>query len=116
MSELQTAAVDSTRPAAAAALPLALVADPNAASRSWRADQLEERGFRVVLARTPFEAIVKASCLLPHLILLDASFGREAANETAELLKTCPSTSHIPVVRLPAGRRVPTRVLGLARC
>ena len=59
---------------------------------------------------------MKASCLLPHLILLDASFGREAANETAELLKTCPSTSHIPVVRLPAGRRVPTRVLGLARC
>ena len=115
VSELQTAAVDSTHSAVAAPLPLALVADPNAASRSWRADQLEERGFRVVLARTPFEAIVKASCLLPRLILLDTSFGRAAADETAELLKTCPSTAHIPVVRLPVGRRVPKRVLGMAR-
>jgi CheY-like chemotaxis protein len=118
MSELQTATVETTdlAPASAIALPLALVADPDAASRARRADQLQERGFRVVLARTPFEAIVKASCLLPDLILLASSFGRNIAAETAELLTGCPATSHIPIVRLATGRRVPSRVLTLARC
>jgi CheY-like chemotaxis protein len=116
MSELQTATVESTRPRTVEAVPLALVADPDALSRARRADQLESRGFRVVLARTTFEAIVKASCLLPDLILLASSLGRQAADETTELLKTCPATAHIPIVRLSPGRRVPARVLGLARC
>ena len=116
MSELQTATVDSTSAAAAIALPLVLLADADAASRARRADQLQERGLRVAVARTPFEAIVKASCLLPDVILMGSSLGRDAAAETAELLTTCPSTSHIPIVRLAAGRRVPARVLALARC
>ena len=118
MSELQTATVVSTDPAPADALvqPLALVADPDAASRARRADQLQGRGFRVALARTPFEAIVKASCLLPDLILLASSFGREVAAETADLLTGCPATSHIPIVRVSRGRQVPSRVFSLARC
>lgn len=115
MSEMQTATVDSTRsdPAAAIAFPLVLVADPNAASRARRADQLQGRGFRVALARTPFEAIVKASCLLPDLILLGSAFPDD---ETADLLTTCPSTAHIPIVRLAPRRRVPARVFALAHC
>jgi CheY-like chemotaxis protein len=116
MLELQTATVDSTGAAASLDLPLVLVADADTALRARRAGQLQDHGLRVALARTSFETIVKASCLLPDLILLGSSLGREAAAATAELLSTCPSTAHIPIVRLPAGRRVPSRVFALARC
>lgn len=117
MSELQTVALENTAiPSAAAviALPLVLVADADPKSRVRRTRQLEDRGFRVALARTPFEAIVKASCRLPDLILVDGSLGDAGADETTELLSTCPATAHIPIVRLTAGRRVPVRVLAAA--
>ena len=118
MSELQTATVDSTRPTLATdvALPLVLLADPHPPSRVRRADQLRTRGFRVVVSRTSFETIVKASCLLPDLIVIDASLGEGGCADTVELLARCPSTAHIPVVRLTAGRRVPPRVFTFARC
>jgi CheY-like chemotaxis protein len=117
MSELQTltaqdAAVPST--AASIALPLVLIADADPRSRLRRARQMEDRGFRVSVARTPFEAIVKASCNLPDLILVDASLGDDGAQETSELLSTCPATAHIPIVRLAPGRRLPSRVLAAA--
>ena len=116
MSELQTATGNSTpHGAATIALPLALIADPDAESRARRAAQLRGRGFRVTVACTPFEAIVKASCQLPDLILVDSSLGSDAADETAELLATCPVTAHIPIVRLTAGRRLPPRVFARAR-
>jgi CheY-like chemotaxis protein len=118
MSELQTVESETTRiPSAAAsiALPLVLVADANATSRQRRARQLEGRGFRVAVARTPFEAIVKASCHLPDLILLDNSLGATGAEEATELLSTCPATAHIPIVHLTAGRRLPARVVAARR-
>ena len=62
-----------------------------------------------------FEAIVKASCQLPDLILVDSSLGSDAAEETAELLSTCPATAHIPIIRLASGRRLPARVFAAAR-
>jgi CheY-like chemotaxis protein len=89
------------------ALPLVLVADADATSCARRTRQLEARGFRVALARTPFEAIVKASCHLPDLILMDVSLGEDGADGAAELLSTCPATAHIPIVRLRGGRRLP---------
>jgi CheY-like chemotaxis protein len=88
-----------------------LVADANAESRAAREADLRTRGFRVSVARTGFEAIVKACCHLPDLILLDPSLGELDAVTTMQLLTTCPATSHIPVVRLTEGRRVPTRAL-----
>jgi len=105
MSELETATIG---------LPLVLIADADAGSRRKRTEQLGRRGFRVAVARTPFETIVKASCHLPDLILLDASLGAEGARETTELLSTCPATAHIPIVQLTPGRRLPTRVLAYA--
>src|ERR1041384_3065807 len=83
-------------------LPLVLVADADSESRARRTQQLEARGFRVAVARTPFETIVKASCHLPDLILVAASLGQDGADEAAELLSTCPATAHIPIVRLRA--------------
>ena len=114
MSDLQTAATESTGVASTAAtiaLPLVLVADADGTSRARRADELRDRGFRVAVARTPFEAIVKASCHLPNLILLDASLGAEEVDLTSQLLATCPTTAHFPVVRLTPRRRVPRAML-----
>ena len=113
MSELQTRAAEITpigSPADSMELPLVLIADANPRSRERRAEQLELRGFRVSVARTAFEAIVKASCHLPDLILVDGSLGASGAKETMELLASCPATAHIPIVRLTPGRRLPSRV------
>lgn len=92
-----------------------LVADANAESRALREQQLLAAGLRVSVARTAFEAIVKASCLLPDLILLDGSLSDIDSTETGQLLTLCPVTSHIPVVRLMSGRRVPQRIVTSAR-
>jgi CheY-like chemotaxis protein len=88
-----------------------LIADGNATSRELREAQLRSAGFRVSVARTGFEAIVKASCHLPDVVLLDNSLGDLLAAETGRLLTTCPVTSHIPVVCLKRGARLPQRVL-----
>lgn len=104
MSELQTATPGQD------VIPFVLIADANPDSCARRLRQLEARGFRVAIARTPFEAIVKASCHLPDLILVDASL-EDGADEATDLLSTCPATAHIPIVRLRGGRRLPRRVV-----
>jgi CheY-like chemotaxis protein len=117
MSELQTATAESSSDSSSAeslALPLVLVADADPDSRLRRTRQLQNRGFRVSVARTAFEAIVKACCNLPDLILVDTSLGDTDARETRELLSTCPVTAHIPIVRLTPGRRLPSRVFAVA--
>ena len=92
-----------------------LLADGDDVSRHCREGQLRTAGFRVTAARTAFEAIVKASCHVPDVILLDESLGDIAAGETRRLITTCPATSHIPVVRLVPGRPLPRRVLTIVR-
>jgi CheY-like chemotaxis protein len=115
MSELQTTAPELATTLSSAAtplaLPLVLVADADGDSRVRRARQLQSRGFRVSIARTAFETIVKASCHVPNLILVDASLGDSDVQETMHLLAMCPATAHIPVVRLTPGRRIPARLL-----
>ena len=93
--------------------PHVLIADRNPASRAAREQQLRGSGFRVSVARTGFEAIVKASCQVPDLILLDESLeqGDIEAAEVSRLLTTCPVTSHIPIVRLSRRNRMPQRLL-----
>lgn len=116
MSELQTVTTEVTEvrsTAAPIALPLVLIADADAGSRLRRARQMVRRGFRVAVARTAFEAIVKASCHLPALILVDGSLA-DGAQDTSDLLSTCPATAHIPIVRLAPGARLPRRVLAAA--
>ena len=115
LSELQTATGDSTTPVTALALPLVLLADPDAMSSARRSGELRDRGVRVAVARTPFEAIVKASCHLPDLILVDASLDSGGVEDTIQLLSTCPATAHIPIVRVATGHRLPASALGLTR-
>jgi CheY-like chemotaxis protein len=92
-----------------------LVADGNDGSRERRRLQLESAGYRVSLARTGFEAIVKATCHVPDLILIDESISDIEADETGRMIRTCPVTAHIPIVRMARGRRVPARVFARAR-
>ncbi len=95
--------------------PLVLIADADATSRDARENQLRLAGFRVAVARTGFEAIVKASCQMPDIILLDGSLSDIKATEIGRLLTTCPVTAHIPVVRLLHGRGLPQRTLSRLR-
>jgi CheY-like chemotaxis protein len=88
----------------------ALLADAEAPNLKDRVAELAAAGFRVSLARTAFEAIVKASCQVPDLILLGGLPDMDAA-ETTQLLTTCPVTAHIPIIHLAPGRRVPSRAL-----
>ncbi|HVL69259.1 MAG TPA: hypothetical protein VM364_18520 [Vicinamibacterales bacterium] len=87
-----------------------LVADGNAESRERRILELRAAGFRVSAARTGFEAIVKATCHVPDLILIDDTLPDLEAAETGRLITTCPVTAHIPVVRVATGRRLPRRL------
>jgi CheY-like chemotaxis protein len=88
-----------------------LLASADAEASSTRARELGERGVRVHVARTGFEAIVKATCHLPRVVLLDDSLGAEAVAETTRLLAGCPMTAHIPVMRVTPRRGVPARLL-----
>jgi CheY-like chemotaxis protein len=103
------------QPATGSPAPHVLVAGGDERSQRVRHAQLSAAGLRVSTARTGFEAIVKASCHLPDLILLDDSLADIDSAETGRLLTTCPATAHIPVVRLVPGRRVPTRALARFR-
>ena len=116
MSELATdprsAVRRSTASADAAPSTLhVLIAGGDDGTRDARVHQLRLAGVRVSVARTGFEAIVKASCLVPDMILLDDSLADIDATETGRLLTTCPVTSHIPVARLLHGRALPQRML-----
>lgn len=117
MSESQTPARRPVRPAISSstsgAAPHVLIADANVESRTLREAQMHAAGFRVSVARTGFETIVKASCQVPDMILLDDSLadGEIDTAEISRLLTTCPVTAHIPVLRLTSGRRLPQRLL-----
>lgn len=91
-----------------------LLADGDQATRDRRGAQLRAAGFRVSIARTGFEAIVKASCQIPDIILVGGLADIEAA-ETSRLLLTCPVTAHIPVIQLAANCAVPDRTLARLR-
>jgi DNA-binding response OmpR family regulator len=121
MSQMPTSARVATstitpRTSGAGHTPHVLIADADPASRQEREQHLKAAGARVVMARTGFEAIVKASCQMPDLIVLDESLGEVEVAETARLLTICPVTAHTPVLCLRARRKVPLRVLaGLRR-
>src|SRR5687767_10483588 len=121
MSQLPTIAraavgMSTTRLSRGGHTPHVLVADADPMSRQEREQHLRNAGARVLTARTGFEAIVKASCQMPDLIVLDESLGELEVAETARLLTICPVTAQTPVLCLRARRRVPLRVLsGLRR-
>ena len=92
-----------------------LIADPDRTSRAIREQQLLAAGHRVSVARTAFEALVKATCQVPDMILLDPALPGLAIVDTARFLSACPVTAHIPVVRVARGRAVSQRILTALR-
>ena len=96
-------------------MPRVLIADADPASLLDREQHLRAAGAGVLTARTGFEAIVKASCQLPDLIVLDESLGDLEVAETARLLTCCPVTAQTPVLCLRTGRKVPVRLLASLR-
>jgi len=114
VSQMQTEPHRAARTSTArleALAPLVLIADGDRTSREIREGQLRAAGLRVSVASTGFEAIVKASCLLPDVILLADSLNDIEAMETGRLLATCPVTSHIPIVRPLRAGKLPQRML-----
>ena len=92
-----------------------LLADGDPASRERRESQLRAAGCEVSVARTGFEAIVKASCQIPDLILIDETLPDLDAAETGRLIMTCPVTAHIPIVPLEHEGRLPQQVFAHLR-
>lgn len=120
MSQLPTIVRDSVGQSTARVspgghTPHVLIADADPTSRQEREQHLHAAGARVLTARTGFEAIVKASCQMPDLIVLDESLGDVEVAETARLLTTCPVTAQTPVLCLRTRRRVPLRLIASLR-
>lgn len=90
-----------------------LIVDGNTASREDRLAELRASGLKVSSARTGFEAIVKASCQVPDVILIDESLPDMEAAEAGRLITTCPVTAHIPVIPLDGGGSLPPRLIAV---
>lgn len=78
--------------------PLVLVVDDYQDAREMYAEYLKASGFRVVEARTGFEAVAKARELLPDCILMDLSLPGIDGWEATRQLKADKQTTQIPVV------------------
>ena len=108
--------ISTSRSTSRGRTPHVLLADADPRSRQDREQHLRTAGAHVLTARTGFEAIVKASCQMPDLIVLDESLGDVEVAETARMLMICPVTALTPVLCLRTRRRIPLRVLaGLRR-
>jgi two-component system, cell cycle response regulator DivK len=82
--------------------PLVLVVDDMEDGREICAEYLAFRRYRVATACDGFEALAKASELLPDIILMDLSLPGIDGWEATRRLKQDESTRHIPVVALTA--------------
>src|SRR5437764_1433983 len=83
--------------------PLVLIVEDHEHTRDMYSHYLRHVGMRVETAVTGEEAIVKARCFLPDVIVMDMSLpspieGDDAARE----LKADPDTCHIPIVAVTA--------------
>jgi two-component system, cell cycle response regulator DivK len=84
------------------AAPLVLVVDDMEDGREICAEYLAFRRYRVATAADGYEAIAKASELLPDIILMDLSLPGIDGWEATRRLKGDDLTRHIPVVALTA--------------
>jgi two-component system cell cycle response regulator DivK len=80
--------------------PLVLVVEDYQDAREMYSEYLRYAGFRVAEAANGYEAIDKASSLLPDIILMDLALPRMDGWEATRRLKRDERTRHIPVVAL----------------
>lgn len=92
--------------------PIALVIDDNADIRLFLRSLLSEQ-YRVLSSSNGKEGLNKAQTVVPDIIICDVMMPVMDGLECCRLLKTSPSTSHIPVLMLTACSMDEQRVRGL---
>jgi CheY-like chemotaxis protein len=80
--------------------PLVLLVDDYEDARDMYTEFLQFSGFRVAEARNGFEAVTRATELLPDIILMDLSLPGMDGWEAARRLKGDAKTRNIPIVAL----------------
>jgi two-component system phosphate regulon response regulator PhoB len=73
---------------------------------------LEQEGFRIVLASSGAEALAQLRRELPDLVLLDLMLPDISGTEVCRAIKADPKTRHVPVVMLTAKGQEIDRVVG----
>ena len=84
------------------AFPLVLIVDDDDRNRKLVRDVLRVAGFRVLEATTAAEGIALASEQLPDVVLMDLRLPDMDGSAAAQILRTDPRTSRIPVVAVTA--------------
>jgi CheY-like chemotaxis protein len=86
----------------AADVPLLLIVHADDKARRGCAKVLARAGYRILEAKTEFEALVKACCHQPALVLLGIPLAAAgvAVADTVALFAGCPQTTSIPVLHL----------------
>ncbi len=104
-SSTHTAAPDSSTPV----VPLVLLVANDSAELESCVLLLSQAGLRVTTARTGFEALVKATCYIPELVVIQEGLAAaEGVDGTVaeQLMRVCPATAHIPVISCSALRSI----------
>jgi CheY-like chemotaxis protein len=86
--------------------PLLLIVEADDRARKGCAAALSRAGYRILEAKSEFEALVKACCHRPALVLLGiplAAAGIVVA-DTIALFAGCPETTSIPVLHLSSSK------------
>ncbi len=104
-SSTHTASPGSSTPG----VPLVLLVANDSAELEACALLLTQAGLRVTTARTGFEALVKATCYIPELVVIQEGLAAaEGVDGTVaeQLMRVCPATAHIPVISCSALRSI----------
>ncbi len=90
-----------------------LVADDEPINRSLIQRRLEREGYRVLTAQNGQEAVERARCALPDLVILDVMMPIMDGLEACELIKEDETTRDIPIIFLSARDETDIKVRGL---
>ena len=89
-------------------VPLLLIVEADDMARKGCAAALSRAGYRILEAKSEFEALVKACCYRPALVLLGMPLAAAgvAVADTIALFAGCPETTSIPVLHLSTSKAV----------
>ncbi|MEZ4727281.1 MAG: response regulator [Caldilineaceae bacterium] len=82
--------------------PTVLLADDNERSTVALKDELEQQGYRVILAPNGIDAVTQAQKYLPDLIFIDMQMPQMSGLEVLRQLRQLPGLTQMPIVALTA--------------